>query len=169
MSALVKGVGTDIPLQQLVFLRCVIALPIIYVFLKAKNRPLMVTARKLIFLRTVLGLSAMYCFFYALTHMPLAECVFIGRTQPLLLALFAPYVVGESASSAAWIAIIAGLTGVAFIMKPALAWSAAAWVALCASGLAAVAHLLVRRLNRTDYPSSGAPFKSDRLSVGNSL
>lgn len=152
MAALVKELGTAVPLPQMVFLRCILAIPVLLVFIVAHKRPLIVQARGLLFIRTILGLTAMHCFFYALTHMPLADCVFIGRAQPLLLALFAPYVVGESTPRAAWVAIGTGLIGVAFIMKPAMAWPLAAWIALAAAALAAGAHLMVRRLNKTDYP-----------------
>ncbi len=152
MSAMVKGLGTDIPLQQMVFLRCVLAIPILLAVVIIRERPLLVKARKLILIRTILGMSAMYCFFFALTHMPLADCVFIGRTQPLLIALFAPFVVGEKAPRAAWIAIGCGIAGVILIMKPAIQWPVAAWIAIAAALLSAGAHLMVRRLNRTDYP-----------------
>ncbi len=97
-------------------------------------------------------MTAMTGFFYALLHMPLAECIFIGRSQPLILSLLAPVIIGERTPRAAWLAILAGLTGVALIMKPAMAWPLAAWVALGAATASAVAHLFVRRLNATDYP-----------------
>jgi len=152
MSAMIKGLGPEIPLTQLVFLRCIIAVPILFACVVAQKRPAVVRAKKLLLLRTLLGMTAMHGFFYALTHMPLADCIFIGRTNPLLLALFAPLVLGETTPRAAWFAIITGLIGVALIMKPAMAWPAAAWVALGASAASAGAHLLVRRLNRTDHP-----------------
>ncbi len=112
----------------------------------------MVQARKILVVRTFLGVAAMSCYFYALTHMPLAECIFIGRSQPLILAILAPFVVGEKTPKAAWFSIATGLIGASLIMKPAMAWPLAAWVALAAAGAAAMAQLMVRRLNRTDHP-----------------
>jgi drug/metabolite transporter (DMT)-like permease len=97
-------------------------------------------------------MSAMIGFFYALAHMPLAECIFIGRSQPLILSILAPLVIGEKTPRSAWFAIIAGFTGVVLIMKPAMEWPLAAWVALGAAVASALAHLLVRRLNATDDP-----------------
>lgn len=152
MSALIKALGPDIPLVQLVFLRCLLAAPLLFLFAAAGNRPLVVKAGKLLIIRTLLGMSAMYCFFYALTHMPLADCTFIGRTQPLLIAILAPFFLNERAPAAAWIAIATGFTGVVLIMKPAMTWPAGAWAALAAALLSAGAHMAVRRLNRTDYP-----------------
>jgi drug/metabolite transporter (DMT)-like permease len=152
MSAMVKGVGTGISPLELVFLRCVLALPLFYLFVRLRKRPLWVRAKKVLLVRTLLGMAAMIGFFYALTHMPLAECIFIGRSQPLILTLMAPLVIGERAPKSAWFAIITGLIGVILIMKPAMAWPLAAWVALGAASFSAIAHLMVRRLNATDPP-----------------
>jgi drug/metabolite transporter (DMT)-like permease len=152
MSALVKAVGPEIPPLELVFLRCLLSIPILYLIVRHRQRPLIVQAKRVLLLRSIFGMVAMTGFFYALAHMPLAECIFIGRSQPLILSLFAPFVIGERAPLSAWIAILAGLTGVILIMKPAMAWPLAAWVALGAASASALAHLLVRRLNATDFP-----------------
>jgi drug/metabolite transporter (DMT)-like permease len=152
MSAFIKTLGQGLPLLELVFLRCLLALPILLFIVRLKSRPLVVKARKLIILRTLFGMTAMCCFFYALTHMPLAECIFLGRTQPFLLAFFSPFVIGEKAPLAAWVAIFTGLGGVVLIMQPGVSWSLAGWVAIAGAAAAAMAHLMVRRLNATDFP-----------------
>jgi drug/metabolite transporter (DMT)-like permease len=152
MAAMLKGIGTDLPLTQLVFLRCVIAAPVLFVVLISQGRPLVVRAKKVILWRTLFGMLAMFCFFYALTHMELASCIFIGRAQPLLLALLSPLILSERVPKAAWIAIGTGLVGVAMIMNPKVVWSFAALVALGGAVFAAGAHLMVRRLNQTDHP-----------------
>ena len=152
MAAILKAVGSDIPLVQLIFLRSVLSVPILFIILVVQGKPLVVKAKKVLVVRSCLGMVAMGCYFYALTHMPLAECILIGRTQPLILALLAPVIVKESVPRAAWVAIATGIAGTAIIMKPAMAWPLAAWVALAAAGAAALAQLLVRRLNRTDHP-----------------
>ncbi len=152
MAALIKGIGPEIPLSQLIFLRCWLAAPFLLAVIVQRGVPALVQAKKALIWRTLFGMTAMHCFFYALTHMPLADCVFIGRAQPLMLALFAPVMVGEHAPKAAWVAIITGLCGVVLIMNPSMNWSLAAWVALAGAATSAIAHLLVRRLNRTDAP-----------------
>ncbi len=152
MSALIKGVGPGIPPLELVFLRCLLALPLLYLFVRLRRRPLWVRARKVLVIRTLFGMTAMLGFFYALLHMPLAECIFIGRSRPLILSLLAPVIIGERTPAVAWFATLTGLTGVALIMKPAMAWPLAAWVAFGAAAASAVSHLFVRRLSATDYP-----------------
>lgn len=152
MAAMVKAMGPGVPLSQMVFLRCMLAVPVLFLVLRAQGLPVMVRARRTLVLRTALGMLAMHGFYYALTHMRLADCVFIGRAQPLLLALLAPVVIGEKTPRAAWVAILTGLAGVGLVMNPALNWSLAALVALGSATASAGAHLLVRRLNRTDPP-----------------
>ncbi|MEW6427184.1 MAG: DMT family transporter [Thermodesulfobacteriota bacterium] len=152
MSALIKALGSSIPLSQQVFLRCLLATPVLFAILVHRGQPLLVQAKKLLLVRSLFGMTAMHGFFYALTHMPLADAVFISRSQPLIIALLSPLVLGESAPKSAWLAVGCGLCGVALIMRPAMAWPEAAWVALGAAFCAATAQMLVRRLNRTDRP-----------------
>lgn len=152
MSTFVKWMGDSLPLPELMFLRSSLALPFLAFALIKRGKPLVAKAWQNLLWRSFFGAIGMYCFYYALTNMPLADCVFLGRTQPLFLALLAPFVVSEHAPRAAWIAILCGLAGSLFIIRPGLEWSVAAWVALLASGASAMAHLLVRRLSHTDEP-----------------
>lgn len=152
MAAMIKAIGPDLPLSQLVFLRCVLAVPVLLGILIAQGRPLIVQARKLLIWRTVLGILAVHCFFYALTRMELASCIFIGRAQPLILALLAPVLINEKAPRSVWLAIMTGLLGVALILNPAAQWSLVALVALGGATFSACVHLIIRRLNRTDHP-----------------
>ncbi len=151
MSALVKAIGQDIPPLELVFLRCCLAAPILYFIVRLRKRPLIVRAKKVILLRSIFGAAAMTGFFYALAHMPLAECIFIGRSQPLILSLLAPIVIGERAPRSAWFAILAGLIGVVLIMKSFMAWLVASWVSLVVAFASSLAYLFVRCLNDTDF------------------
>jgi len=150
MAALIKAIGQDLPLTELMFLRSLIALPVLLGVLLYGGHPLLVHDRKHLLLRMLFGTSAMFCFYYALTHMPLADCVFIGRTQPLFLTLMAPVLIGEHGKKNVWIAILLGLVGTGLIMKPQASWTLASWVALFAAFLAALAHLMVRKLSRSD-------------------
>lgn len=150
MAALIKTLGQNLPVTELMFLRSFIALPVLFGLVVHGGHPLLVRGWKKLLLRTMFGTTAMFCFYYALTHMPLADCVFIGRTQPLFLTLMAPFLVGEHGRKNVWIAIGLGLAGTAMIMRPQASWTLASWVALAAAFLAALAHLMVRQLIRTD-------------------
>ncbi len=152
MSTLIKAMGDAIPLTELMFLRASLAVPLLMAALIKRGKPLVTKAWGVLLLRSLFGTIAMFCFYYALTNMPLADCVFLGRTQPLFIALLAPFILAERAPKEAWVAIICGLVGSLFIMRPGLDWSVAAWVALLAALSAAFAHIMVRKLCRTDDP-----------------
>jgi len=152
MSAFIKAIGQSLPLPELVFLRCLLSLPVLFLFVRLRQRPLLVKAKKILLLRTLFGMTAMSGFFFALTHVPFAECIFLGRTQPFIIALLSPFILGEKTPVVSWFAIISGLGGVALIMQPGVSWSIGAWVAIGAAGFSALAHILVRRLNATEYP-----------------
>ena len=152
MSAFIKAIGQYLPLPELVFLRCLLSLPVLFLFVRLLQRPVIVKEKRLLLLRTIFGMTAMTGFFFALTHLPFAECIFLGRTQPLFIALLAPLILGERAPAVSWFAIVTGLSGVALILQPGVAWSPGAWVAIGAAGSSAMAHMLVRRLNATEYP-----------------
>lgn len=140
------------PLTEMMFLRSALAVPLLGFILVKQGKPLVAKARVSLLCRSFFGTIGMFCFYYALTHMPLADCVFLGRTQPLFLALLAPFVVSEHAPRAAWVAIFCGLVGALFIIRPGFGWSLAAWIAILASIASAMAHLLIRRLSRSDDP-----------------
>jgi len=152
MSAFIKAVGQSLPLPELVFLRCLLSLPVLFLIVRIRQRPLIVKAKKLLLLRTFFGMMAMSGFFFAMTHLPFAECIFLGRTQPLIIALLAPVILKEKTPAAGWFAIFTGLVGVALILQPGVTWSIGAWVAIGAASASALAHILVRRLNATEYP-----------------
>jgi drug/metabolite transporter (DMT)-like permease len=152
MSAFIKAIGQALPLPELVFLRCLLALPVLFFFVRMRQRPLIVRARKILLLRTLFGMTAMSGFFFALTHIPLAECIFLGRTQPFIIALISPFILGERTPAVSWFAIVSGMAGVALILQPGVAWSIGAWVAIGSAGFSALAHVMVRRLNATEYP-----------------
>ena len=101
MSAFVKAIGPELPIAQLMLFRCLIPLPFFAMLLLVQSKPMVVKSKKVVLLRSIFGFLAMAGFYYALTHMPLADCIFIGRAQPLLLALMSPFVIGEKAPRAA--------------------------------------------------------------------
>ena len=146
-------VGTcDLPIQEIMFLRTLVASPFLLIMALKQGKPLLAKDGKSMLVRSFLGAGAMLGFYYAITHMPLAECIFLGRTQPMFLACLAPLLIGEKTPRVAWLAIFLGLSGVALIIEPGFSWVSGAWVALLAALLSACAHLMVRKLNRTDEP-----------------
>ncbi|MBF0586375.1 DMT family transporter [Prosthecochloris sp. N3] len=154
MAALIKAIGPSLPIPEIIFFRSIIPLPFFIAILLLQKKKLIVSARRTLLLRALFGFLAMSGFYYALTHLPLAESVFLGRTQPLILAVLAPWIVNEKPTGPVWFAIGTGLFGIILIIQPSFGWLPAAWASIGAASASALAHLLVRKLNRTDDPQT---------------
>ena len=154
MAAMIKGIGSSLPIPEIILFRSIMPLPFFFAFLWLRKKRFVVTAWKTLLLRGAFGFLAISGFYYALTHIPLAVSVFLGKTQPLILAVLAPWVVKEKPNASVWIAIGTGLAGIVLILDPSLGWVTAAWASIGAATASAIAHLLVRRLNRTDDPAT---------------
>ena len=154
MAAMIKGIGSSLPIPEIIFFRSILPLPFFLGALWLQKKKLVVTAWKTLLLRSLFGFLAITGFYYALAHIPLAMSVFLGKTQPLILAVLAPWIVGEKTSRSVWFAIGTGLAGIVLILDPSLGWTAAAWASIGAATASAIAHLLVRKLNRTDDPAT---------------
>lgn len=152
MAALIKALGKDVPVVQVVFLRSLLSFPFLLWICRRQRLSLKIHTPAWIWRRTLFGLFAMGLYFYALTHMPLGECIFIGRSQPLILALLAPWMVKELPTRASFVSLLLGLLGVALITRPALRWGWASLAALGAAFFSSLAHLYIRKLNATDHP-----------------
>lgn len=69
-------------------------------------------------LRGVLLATATLCFFWALQHMPLAECIAIFFVQPIILTLLSSIFLGESIGWHRRIAVLTGFIGAMIIIRP---------------------------------------------------
>jgi len=152
MSALIKGLGKDFPPMQVVFLRSLFALPFLWAVNRLSGQPMASKDRKNLFMRAATGLLAMYFYFYALPRMPLALCSFLYNTQPLLVAAFAPAMLGERASRRAKVAMGLGIAGLLLIAKPGVSFGWAAASMLIAAVFGALAHIYIRRLGQGEHP-----------------
>lgn len=62
--------------------------------------------------RSVMTVVSATLFFYAMRHLPLAEIFLFVGLMPIMAALITPFVLGESADTRSWMALIAGFVGV---------------------------------------------------------
>lgn len=88
--------------------------------------------------RASLLLGSTLCNFGALSFLPLAEVKAISFVSPLLVTMFAVWLLGEQVSPSRWAAVVIGFLGVLFIVRPGshmLSWAAflALGTALCYS------------------------------------
>ncbi len=140
MSVLVKLAGQRLPSMEIVFFRGLLTLAMSYVIVKrARIDPVLGVNRRLLLQRGILGAAALACFLFSLTHLPLAESTLIQYMNPVFAILVAHWWFGERMGRGEWIALVASLTGVLLITRPAFLFGGAAsgidpWHALIALG-----------------------------------
>lgn len=143
MSVLVKLAGRRLPSMEIVFFRGLLTLGLSYAMVKrARIEPVLGVNRRLLLQRGILGAAALACFLFSLTHLPLAESTLIQYMNPVFAILVAHWWFGERVGRGEWIALVASLTGVWLITRPAFLFGGAAsgidpWHALIAIGGAA--------------------------------
>ena len=140
MSVLVKVAGQRLPSMEIVFFRGILTLAMSYAIVKrARIEPVLGVNRRLLLQRGILGAAALACFLFSLTHLPLAESTLIQYMNPVFAILVAHWWFRERMGRGEWIALVASLTGVLLITRPAFLFGGAAsgidpWHALIALG-----------------------------------
>lgn len=163
MSALVKMLGDRIPSIEIAFVRAVITLGISLVQVRrAGLSPFGVSERKWLIVRGLTGFVGLHCYFYAVTALPLADATVIHFLNPLLVALMAPFVLGERGKATDAIGVVLGLVGVVLVTRPPAlfgdvmhesdALPTLGVVAALGGALAAAAAYMVVRKLRTEHP-----------------
>lgn len=103
--------------------------------------------------RATLLMGSTACYFGALSFLPMAEVKAISFISPLLVTLFAVWLLREEVSRSRWLAVVTGFLGVLFIIRPGsgmLQWPALLPVgsALCYSQY----QIMTRKFSETENP-----------------
>jgi drug/metabolite transporter (DMT)-like permease len=103
--------------------------------------------------RATLLMGSTGCYFGALSFLPMAEVKAISFISPLLVTLFAVWLLQEEVSRSRWLAVFAGFLGVLFIIRPGsgmLQWPTLLPVgsALCYSQY----QIMTRKFSETENP-----------------
>lgn len=164
MSSLVKGLSDEIHFLELMFFRCVLAIPVVVLFV-LRARPGMAAVAVLRtrrfgghFVRALAGAVAMACSFYALSILPLAEQNALTNTTPLFVTLLSIPFLGEKVGVHRSSAVVLGFLGILVIAVGQGAFSGSPTEAARWGLIAAVMHgvfsaattLLVRSLSATE-------------------
>jgi drug/metabolite transporter (DMT)-like permease len=153
MLALVKATRDQLGAFDLVFWRGLTAGIVAYALARHGAGSIGVQHRALLVVRTVLGFAAMSCTFAAARGLGVGDLLFIGKMQPLLIAILAPVLLGEGERAGfwVWLMLAAGLAGGVMLIAPDLALgSIYGALALLGAVFAAGAKLGVRAIVRED-------------------
>lgn len=169
MAALIREIGLDAPLGEVVFARSFFALVPIMIWLwwRGVARAALRTDRPFgHMLRAMIGVSSMFLMFAALARLPLPDATALGYASPLFVVIFAAVALREKIHLVRWSAVAIGLVGVVIMLWPQLSTGALAAVisgdpaadetaagvvfALAATVLTAAAMIQIRRLTETE-------------------
>jgi len=143
------------PVAQLVWARYTVHMLLMLVLLGPRMRlGLVRTSNPLSqLLRATLLLGSTLCNFGALSYLPMAEVKAISFVSPLLVALFAVWLLRETLTRDRWLAIFAGFAGTLFIVRPGTAMlSPAAMLALGSALCYSLYQIMTRRLSEDENP-----------------
>ncbi len=112
-DGLAKWLGAFYSPIQLLFLRALIALPLIttVVLCLGGHRALRTRHIGVHLLRGALNVVSAACFYLGLTMLPLAETTAIAFCAPLFVTAISVVFLGEKVSTGGWLAIFAGFAG----------------------------------------------------------
>lgn len=101
--------------------------------------------------RATLMLGSTLCNFGAISFLPLAEVKAISFVSPLLVTIFAVWLLKEHVSTARWVAILVGFGATLFIIRPGSAMlNPAVLLALGSAGCYSLYQILTRRIGGED-------------------
>jgi drug/metabolite transporter (DMT)-like permease len=104
--------------------------------------------------RTASVVATSACAFYAFSTLPLAQVYAILFAAPLVITVLSIPMLGETVRLRRWLAVLAGLVGVAIVLRP---WGGADLgpghlAALVAACLGAFSSVVVRKIGRDERP-----------------
>ena len=157
MDAMVKWLGSDYSVYQIMFFRCTVAMvPILFFLHRAGGVRVLRTSRPgMHALRSLLGMLAMAFAFYGFTVLPLADASAVFYVAPLIGTALSVPILGEHVGIRRWLAILIGFTGVLIITRPGGAvFNPGGLSMLIAAFVVGVNSTVVRMLSATDQAIS---------------
>ncbi|MEO3434340.1 DMT family transporter [Inquilinus sp. CAU 1745] len=162
MSAIIKWVGDDYPIGQLVFVRSFFALIPVFLLIRWAGGLKALRTRRpgAHLLRSLSGITAMSLSFSALTMLPIADATALGFVAPLIATALGSLLLGEAVRVYRWTAVAIGFCGVLLMVQPQGAQGGGFLVAgivplgvmlaLCGAFFTALAQIAIRRMSGTE-------------------
>ena len=154
-DTMTKLMAGEVPVGQIILIRGIVATAIIVAICIRQgvivHAPLMF--KKTILTRSLSDMAGTLFFITALMHMPIANLTAVMQAVPLLVIAFAALFLRERVGLRRTLAILVGLTGVLFIVKPSPAsFTFYDGLALCLIVAVALRDIITRKLT-IDVPT----------------
>ncbi len=149
---IVRAVSPEIHSFQTVFFRGFFGLIVISPWIFRHGLGLFKTDNlKLHLVRAAFSFSSISCFYYALTIIPLAKATAIGFVAPILGSVLAVVLLKEASRTVHWIALVMGLVGMLFVLRPGFAeLDTGTLFMLASAGFFSVNLVVIKVLARSD-------------------
>jgi drug/metabolite transporter (DMT)-like permease len=154
---LVKKVGTDVTVITTLFYRFLFSVPLLLIFaiIARKSQFLKIEQKKTLLLRIIFGLSGISFWFLAIRSMPLGQATTLFQSSVIFVTLLSPFLLNEKVGWFRWAAVLTGLIGIIIVTDPfSSAISIAVIYGILAASSGAILAILLRRLGRSDKPTS---------------
>ena len=154
---LVKKVGTDVTVLTTLFYRFLFSVPLLLIFaiIARKSQFLKIEQKKTLLLRIIFGLSGISFWFLAIRSMPLGQATTLFQSSVIFVTLLSPFLLNEKVGWFRWAAVLTGLIGIIVVTDPfSSAMSIAVIYGILAASSGAILAILLRRLGRSDKPTS---------------
>lgn len=148
-DALIKALGSELPLWQTIFVRGVFASIWIALALRLARIPVIPRQhfRGPVIVRGLLDCLATFTYLSSLLHMPLGNAIAINMASPLMVTGLAVLMLRERVDLMRWIAIMVGFGGVLLLIRPASdGFNAFALLCLFATLVHSIRDLVTRRI-----------------------
>lgn len=153
---IIKHLSTSLPVHQIVFIRGLVAAPLIFLYVHYDSGLGALTTRRpwLHAIRAVAMFLSYLSFYLALAAVPLTTAVALFFTAPLMITALSIPMLGEQVGWRRWLGVLVGFAGVLVILRPGIASiEPAAFLAIVSAFAYSLAQLLGRRLGVTESAS----------------
>lgn len=156
MTALVKLLGANLHVTQILFIRQVVMTAIVAPQILSGFPGVLKTHHAgLQLLRIVMAIGAMMLGFTAVIHMPLADATALGFAKSFFVTIFAMVILRELVGPRRWVAVAIGFIGVVIMLRPGTdAFTLYGVMAVAGAGCAGLVMVLIRLMSRSDRPTT---------------
>jgi S-adenosylmethionine uptake transporter len=149
-DTLMKSFFITYPIIEIIFLRALFCLPLLFIAMKIKRVKILNHSRltwNLMMLRGFAEVMATITFLYALKHLPLPNVTAIIQILPLTVTMAAALFLNERVGYRRWTAIIIGLIGVIIVINPgAEGFSSYSYYAVLSVNFVTIREMVTRKL-----------------------
>ncbi|MDZ7816508.1 MAG: DMT family transporter [Planctomycetota bacterium] len=137
---------------EIVFVRSLFGLVLVTFYIIQSNASFWGNRKGVLIARGLFGFVGLMCYFFAVQNMAsLSDAIMLLHTNPIFVALLAPFILKEKASPVRYMLIAFAFIGALMIIKPSFELSSLySLVGLCAGMAAAVAYVFIRKATLTE-------------------